>query len=139
LLRGIFPRARRYTKERKFTGTHPARPRFFEKLKIFSEYHSFDVEGIIRSFRFELRTSYSSSALDTANLPPDKAPPGISRFWVQVPRNAVDVAAETLYEAVALGMATIRSDDWLAGIAQGLNPVRVRLTNVAVEKNKSDI
>ena len=41
-------------------------------------------------------------------------------------RHTVDVTAETLYdEAVALGMAAIRTDDWVSGIAQGLNPVKV--------------
>jgi hypothetical protein len=47
--------------------------------------------------------------------------------------HTVEVTAETLYEAVALGMAAIRTDDWVNGIAQGLNPVKVRVTNVAVE------
>jgi hypothetical protein len=48
-------------------------------------------------------------------------------------RHTVDVTAEMLYEAVALRMAAIRTDDWVSGIAQGLNPVKVRVTNVAVE------
>jgi hypothetical protein len=30
-------------------------------------------------------------------------------------------------------MAAIRTDEWVTGIAQGLNPVRVRVTNVPVE------
>jgi len=47
--------------------------------------------------------------------------------------HTVEVTAETLYEAVALGMAAIRADEWVTGIAQGLNAVRVRVTNVAVE------
>ena len=47
--------------------------------------------------------------------------------------HTVDVTASTLYEAVALGIAAIRSDDWVAEIAQGLNTVKVRVTNVAVE------
>ena len=47
--------------------------------------------------------------------------------------HTVEVTAETLYEAVALGMATIRTDEWVTGIAQGLNAVKVRVTNVAVE------
>ena|ERR1700730_3637232 len=47
--------------------------------------------------------------------------------------HTVEVTAETLYEAVALGMAAIRTDDWVNGIAQGLNPVRVRVMNVPVE------
>jgi hypothetical protein len=47
--------------------------------------------------------------------------------------HTVEVTAETLYEAVALGMAAIRTDEWVTGIAQGLNPVKVRVTNVSVE------
>ena len=34
---------------------------------------------------------------------------------------------------MALGMAAIRTDEWVNGIAQGLNPVKVRVTNVPVE------
>jgi hypothetical protein len=30
-------------------------------------------------------------------------------------------------------MAAIRTDEWVAGIAQGLNAVKVRFTNVSVE------
>jgi hypothetical protein len=47
--------------------------------------------------------------------------------------HTVDVTAGTLYEALALGMAAIRTDEWVTGIAQGLNSVKVRVTNVAVE------
>jgi hypothetical protein len=47
--------------------------------------------------------------------------------------HTVDVTAATLYEAVALGMAAIRTDAWVTEIAQGLNSVKVRVTNVAVE------
>jgi hypothetical protein len=47
--------------------------------------------------------------------------------------HTVGVTAGTLYEAVALGMAAIRTDEWVTGIAQGLNSVKVRVTNVAVE------
>src|ERR1700722_15770911 len=43
------------------------------------------------------------------------------------------VTAETLYEAVALGMVAIRISDWATGIAQGLNTVKVRMTNVPVD------
>jgi hypothetical protein len=48
-------------------------------------------------------------------------------------RHTVDVTAGSLYEAVALGMAAIRTDEWVTGIAQGLNAVKVRVTNVPVE------
>jgi hypothetical protein len=47
--------------------------------------------------------------------------------------HTVEVTAATFYEAVALGMAAIRTDEWVNGIAQGLNPVKVRVTNVPVE------
>jgi hypothetical protein len=42
------------------------------------------------------------------------------------------VSAETLYEAVALGMAAIRADEWIAGIATGLNTVK----NPALEERQ---
>jgi hypothetical protein len=48
-------------------------------------------------------------------------------------RHTVDVTAGSLYEAVALGMAAIRTDEWVTGIAQGLNAVKVRVMNVPVE------
>jgi hypothetical protein len=57
---------------------------------------------------------------------------GFSAPW-KLSRRSVDVTAGSLYEAVALGMAAIRTDEWVTGIVQGLNPVRVRVTNVAVE------
>ena len=41
--------------------------------------------------------------------------------------------AGSVYEAVALGMAAIRTDEWVTGIAQGLNAVTVRVMNVPVE------
>jgi hypothetical protein len=47
--------------------------------------------------------------------------------------STVEVTPETLYEAVALGMAAIRTDEWVTGIAQGLNAVKVRVMNVPVE------
>jgi hypothetical protein len=47
--------------------------------------------------------------------------------------HSVDVSASTLYEAVALGLAAIRGDDWVMGIPQGANHVRVRTVNVPVE------
>ncbi len=39
--------------------------------------------------------------------------------------HTVEVTAASVYEAVALGMAAIRTDEWVTGIAQGLNPVKV--------------
>lgn len=47
--------------------------------------------------------------------------------------HTVEVTASTLYEAVALGMAAIRTEEWANGIATGLNSVKVRVTNVPIE------
>jgi len=47
--------------------------------------------------------------------------------------HTVEVTAGTLYEAVALGLAAIRTEEWVTGIAQGLNPVTVQVTNVPVK------
>jgi len=47
--------------------------------------------------------------------------------------HTVEVTAGSLYEAVALGMAAIRTDEWVSGIAHGRNPVKVRVMNVPVE------
>jgi hypothetical protein len=45
----------------------------------------------------------------------------------------VEVTAGTFYEAVAQGLAAIRGNEWVAGIAEGLNVVRVSVTDVRVE------
>jgi len=47
--------------------------------------------------------------------------------------HTAEVTAGTLYEAVALGIATIRSDEWVADIAQGFNAVTVSVANVRIE------
>ena len=47
--------------------------------------------------------------------------------------HTVDVTAATLYEAVAQGLAAIRGNEWVAGIAQGLNVVKVSVADVRVE------
>jgi hypothetical protein len=39
----------------------------------------------------------------------------------------------TLYEAVAQGLAAVRANDWVAGIAEGLNSIKVSVSNVRVE------
>ena len=38
-----------------------------------------------------------------------------------------------LYEAVAKGLAAIRGHEWVAGIVQGLNVVKVSVADVRVE------
>jgi hypothetical protein len=47
--------------------------------------------------------------------------------------HTVEVTAATLYEAVAQGIAALRSNEWVAGIAQGLNVVKVSVADVRVE------
>jgi hypothetical protein len=42
-------------------------------------------------------------------------------------------SSETLYEAVAQGLAAIRGNEWVGGIAQGLNVVKVSVADVRVE------
>jgi hypothetical protein len=46
--------------------------------------------------------------------------------------HTVEVTAATLYEAVAQGLAAIRGNEWVAGIAQGLNVVKVSVAEVRV-------
>jgi hypothetical protein len=47
--------------------------------------------------------------------------------------HTVEVTAATLYEAVAQGLAAIRGNEWVAGIAQGFNVVKVSVADVCVE------
>jgi hypothetical protein len=47
--------------------------------------------------------------------------------------HTVEVTAATLYEAVAQGLAAIRGSEWVAGIAEGHNVVRVSVADVRVE------
>jgi hypothetical protein len=47
--------------------------------------------------------------------------------------HSVEVTAATLYEAVARGLTAIRGHEWVAGIAQGANTVRVSVADVRVE------
>jgi hypothetical protein len=47
--------------------------------------------------------------------------------------HSVQVTAGSLYEAIALGLASIRTDEWVEGIPSGLNAVKVSASNVAVE------
>jgi hypothetical protein len=47
--------------------------------------------------------------------------------------HTVEVTAETLYEAVAQGLAAIPGNQWVGGIAEGLNAVKVSVADVRVE------
>ncbi len=53
---------------------------------------------------------------------------------MDVVSHAVEVTAATLYEAVAQGLAAIRGNEWVAGIAEGLNIVKVSVADVRVER-----
>ena len=47
--------------------------------------------------------------------------------------HTVEVTAATLYEVVAQCLAAIRGNEWVAGIAEGLNFVKVSVADVRVE------
>jgi hypothetical protein len=47
--------------------------------------------------------------------------------------HTVDVTAATLYEAVAQGLAAIRSNEWIAGVAPGVHVIKVSVADVRVE------
>ena len=47
-------------------------------------------------------------------------------------RHSVEVTASTLYEAVALGLAAIRGEEWAGEIFEGLNTVDVTVIPVPV-------
>jgi hypothetical protein len=47
--------------------------------------------------------------------------------------HTVEVTAATLYEAVALGLKQLQGNEWVEGIARGLNSVRVSVKNVQIE------
>jgi hypothetical protein len=47
--------------------------------------------------------------------------------------HTVEVTAATLYEAVAQGLAAMRGNDSVAGIAHGHNAVKVSVADVRVE------
>jgi hypothetical protein len=48
-------------------------------------------------------------------------------------KHTVEVTAETLYEAVALGLVAVRGNDWVMGIAQGMNVVEVSVVDVPIK------
>jgi hypothetical protein len=48
-------------------------------------------------------------------------------------KHTVEVTSESLYEAVALGLMAIRGNDWVMGIAQGLNIVQVSVVDIPIE------
>jgi hypothetical protein len=47
--------------------------------------------------------------------------------------HTVEVTAASLYDAVVQGLVAIRGSEWVAGIAQGLNAVKVSVADVRVE------
>ncbi len=47
--------------------------------------------------------------------------------------HTVEVSATTLYEAVALGLHSIRTAEWSGEIPEGVNAVRVLVRDVPVE------
>ena len=47
--------------------------------------------------------------------------------------HTAQVTASTLYEAVALALVSLRGKEWVAGIPEGLNPVKICVTDIPVE------
>ncbi len=47
--------------------------------------------------------------------------------------HTVQVTAGSLYEAVALGLKSLAGEEWVSGIAQGLNVARVSVSNIPIE------
>lgn len=47
--------------------------------------------------------------------------------------HTVQVTASSLYEAVALGLASFRAEEWVGETPEGLHPVKVCVTTVPVE------
>jgi hypothetical protein len=47
--------------------------------------------------------------------------------------HTVEVTATTLYEAVALGLAALRGNEWVRGIPDGFHPVKVRVMDIPVD------
>ena len=47
--------------------------------------------------------------------------------------HTVEITAATLYEAVAQGLAALHGNEWVAGIATGLNVVKVSVADVRIE------
>ena len=47
--------------------------------------------------------------------------------------HTVEVTASSLFEAVACGLVALRGNEWVAGIAQGLNVIKVSVAGVRVQ------
>lgn len=47
--------------------------------------------------------------------------------------HTVEVTAESLFEAVAQGLAALRGHDWIEGLPRGSGTVRVSVSDVRVE------
>jgi hypothetical protein len=48
--------------------------------------------------------------------------------------HTVEVTASTFYEAVALALNQLQINEWVEGIAKGLNSVKVSVRNVQIEQ-----
>ena len=47
--------------------------------------------------------------------------------------HTVEVTASSLYEAIALGLTALRGNQWVTGIPDGFEPVKVRVTDIPVD------
>lgn len=47
--------------------------------------------------------------------------------------HTVEVSAETLYEAVALGLVAIKDSEWVATVGEGLHTITLHVMDVSIE------
>lgn len=47
--------------------------------------------------------------------------------------HTVCVTADTLYEAIALALKALRGSPWVSGIPEGIQPIKVCVTDIPVE------
>jgi hypothetical protein len=57
----------------------------------------------------------------------------VSVFDMEGIAHTVEVSASSLYEAVAIGMRTIRKSEWAGTIPEGLNKMTVSVVSIRVE------
>jgi hypothetical protein len=88
----------------------------------------------------EAETAFSAASFSMANKRRNcySSPMAVKSCRVTIQdmsgvEHTIEVSASSLYEAVALGLASLRGEDWVAGIAEGLNTVRVSAVNLPIE------
>ena len=57
----------------------------------------------------------------------------VSVFDLEGVAHTVDVTAESLYEAVAMGLRTVRNSEWAGELPEGLAKITVSVASIPVE------